>query len=434
MKKKLTFICIFALLSSPFLFAQQYRIKYSTDAKDPMSLENAIRLALENNYELLLTEQDVVIAEQRLKESKMLYLPQISVNAGATAYNLDSPTVLPESFGLRFLEENNDHKNSELFYGVGVLATQYLYTGGRTSSTVSMANAGLKEAMSRYEAVKSSVIYNVKEAFFNYLFLQQKLALIKDAYKRTDAIISKAQLKQWERVMVKAEQSTLKSEINSVNRDLEAARLKLVQTLNKEADSKIFITGDFDYIPVNVDLAKATLWAMEFRPELKSALYKLEMDNIAVKLSLARRYPDIMLGASYDRQGYDDLDDENFQLTLALKLPIGYNYGTQLRQKRAEQRQTVLKRAAIEDTIRLEVTNAFNKLTFWQQEAPARIETWDAINKELNRLDTSTMAKEDIFKTFDYFYKAGVGYLEAIKQHMLAVADLELAVGQDIRE
>jgi len=159
------------VLCAAVLPAQRYRIKYSADEKDPISLENAIRLALENNYELLLTEQDVVIAEQRLKEARYLYLPQLSVNAGATVYNADYPMVLPENLGLRFLSpQENGFRTDRLFYGAGVSATQYLYTGGRTSSTVSLANAALKEAMSRYEAVKSSVIYQTKQAFFEFLF------------------------------------------------------------------------------------------------------------------------------------------------------------------------------------------------------------------------------------------------------------------------
>jgi outer membrane protein TolC len=434
MIKRFFIIFTLAALCAAAADAQRYRIKYSSDDKDPISLENAIRLALENNYELLLTEQDVVIAEQRLKEARFLYLPQVSLNAGATAYNLDYPTILPESLGLRLITQEDNHSKNDLFYGVGVAATQYLYTGGRTSSTVGIANAGLKEAMSRYEAVKSSVIYRTKEAFFEYLFLQRKQTIIKETVDRAEKIISKGRFKPWEKILVKAEMASLTGEINKVEEELSAAHLKLLSVLNKELNSRIFISGGFEFTPGEVDLTKITLWAMEYRPELKSALYKLEMDNIAVKLSLAKRYPDIMLGLGYDRLGQDNLRDENFQVTLAMKLPIGYDYGTQLKQKRAEQRQTVLKRAAIEDGIRLQVTQAYNKFMFWQKETALRIDTWDALNREMKNIESSNLSNEEIVKTFEYYYKTGAGYLEGIKQHMLALAELELAVGQDIRE
>ena len=171
---------------------------------------------------------------------------------------------------------------------------------------------------------------------------------------------------------------------------------------------------------------------MEYRPELKSALYKLEMDNISVNLSLARRYPDIMLGASYERLGLNNIKDENMQLTLALKLPLGYDYSSQIKQKRAEQRQTILRQAEIEDKIRIEVAQAHNNLVFWQQEASNRQNNWEEINKDMAKLDLTGMSKEEIIKVYEYYYKTGVQYLEGIRQHMIAVARLELAVGRDI--
>ncbi len=427
--KRLLILTLVFCTCAVCLNAQKYRIRYSSDDKDPIEIENAIRLALENNYQLLLTEQDVIIAQQRLQEAKFLYLPQVSVNAAATSYKLDYPSILPESLGLRYL---NSTDSSEMFYGLGVQATQYLYTGGRTSSTVSLANATVKEAMSRYEAVKSSVIFEVKKAFFEYLFLQRKKLILEDIRLKAQKAVSRTHYKTWEKILVKSEMARLDSMVNQTDEELSNANLKLLSVLNKEINSKIVIQGDFDYEPVEVNLAQAKLWAMEFRPELKSALYKLEMDNIAVKLSLAKRYPDVILGVGYERLGQDTLSNENIQATLALKLPIGYDYGTQIKQKRAEQRQTILKQAAIEDSIRLQVTEAYNNLQFWQNEAPVRIATWDTINKELGDITKGDFSKEELFKVLDYYYNSGVNYLEGIKQHMLAKARLELAVGQDL--
>ncbi len=431
MKKFL--LCVLALTLALGTFAQQYRIKYTTDDKDPLSLENAIRLAIENNYQLLLTEQDVIIAEQKVKEAKFLHLPRISLNAGATAYNLDYPTIIPESLGMRFISQEEGHENSDLFYGAGVSAIQYLYTGGRTSSTVSLAKATLKEAHSRYEAVKSKTIYDVKEAFFNLLFLQKKKELFEDTSKQISKVLNKKNNKAWENILVKSELAKIQSNNNFIDEETRNASLALLKTMNKELNNTIVIQGNFELVPAEIDLKKLSVWAMEFRPELKSALYKLEMDNISVNLSLARRYPDIMLGASYERLGLNNIKDENMQLTLALKLPIGYNYSSQIKQKRAEQRQTILKQAEIEDQIRIEVAQAYNKLIFWQQEAQNRQNNWEDISKDIKQLNFNNMSKEEAVKVYEYYYKAGVEYLEGIRQHKLAIAGLELAVGQDIR-
>lgn len=430
--KKLLVLC-FTLVLALNAFAQQYRIKYSTDDKDPLSLENAIRLAIENNYQLLLTEQDVIIAQQKVKEAKFLYLPRISLNAGATAYNLDYPTIVPESLGLRFITQEEGHESKDLFYGAGVSAIQYLYTGGRTSSTVSLAKATLKEALSRYEAVKTQTIFEVKEAFFNSLFLQKKKELLEETSQKILKALNKKSSKSWENILVKSEKAKIQTDKNLIEQEIKNANLVLLKTLNKELNNTIVIKGDFELNPVEIDLKKLSVWAMEFRPELKSALYKLEMDNISVNLSLARRYPDIMLGASYERLGLNNIKDENMQLTLALKLPLGYDYASQIKQKRAEQRQTLLKQAEIEDQIRTEVAQAYNKLIFWQEEAKDRQNVWEEISQDTAKLDFNNMTKEEAIKVYEYYYKAGVQYLEGIRQHLIAVARLELAVGQDIR-
>ena len=81
----------------------------------------------------------------------------------------------------------------------------------------------------------------------------------------------------------------------------------------------------------------------------------------------------------------------------------------------------------------MQVTEAYDNLMFWQKETAARVQTWDSVNKEFKALDFQKLSKEEKLKALEYYYKAGVGYLEGIKQHMLAVAQLELAVGQDIR-
>ena len=210
-------------------------------------------------------------------------------------------------------------------------------------------------------------------------------------------------------------------------------QINILKVLNKELNSEISFEGSLDYNPIDTDLKKLNLWAMEFRPEVKGAMYKLEMDNIAVKLSMTRRYPDVLLGASYDRQGVDNLRKENMQVSLAVKLPLGYDYGTQIRQKRAEQRQTVLRQASIEDTIRTQVLGAYNNLIFWQNETPKRIKTWENINKQFKNFIKTNASLKETFESLNYYYQAGVRSLEAKKEHLLAIANLENAIGKDLK-
>lgn len=430
MKKLCCFIFLFIVLSA-FTQAQQYRLKYSSNENRPLSLENVIRLSLENSYDLLLIEQDLIIAEQRIKEAKFLYFPQFSLNGSATAYNLDYPIILPEMIGQRILWPDNNKR--DLFYGVGITAVQYLYGGGRISSTLDLARASSKETQSRYQNAKNAVIYNAKTAFYEYLYSQEKNKFTEDVLNQAKKVARSKELNLSQKILVSAELSSFESLASKAKADLNKARINLLKVLNKELNSEVSFEGSLDYNPIEVDLKKLNLWAMEFRPEVKSAMYKLEMDNIAVKLSLTRSYPDVLLGASYDRQGIDNLKQENMQVSLAVKLPIGYDYSTQVKQKRAEQRQTVLRQAAVEDTVRMQVLEAYNNLIFWQTETPARIKTWETIKSQFKDFMKTGSSLKETFESLNYYYQVGVKSLEAQKEHLLSVANLENAVGKDLK-
>ncbi len=429
------FYCLIFLFFSFSVFtqAQQYRLKYSADEKKPLSLENVIRLSLENSYDLLLIEQDLIIAEQRIKEAKFLYFPRISFNGSATAYNLDYPIILPEMIGQRLIMPDTNHKREDLFYGVGVSAVQYIYGGGRISSTLDLARASNKETQSRYQNAKNTVILAAKKAFYEYLYAQEKDKLAKEVLNKAKKITRQQELSPSQEILVSAEFSSFESLALKAKAELNKAKIDLLKVLNKEFNSEITFEGSLEYNPLEVDLKKLNLWAMEFRPEVKSAMYKLEMDNIAVKLSLTRSYPDILLGASYDRQGTDNLKQENMQLSLAFKLPLGYDYTTQVKQKRAEQRQTVLRQAAIEDTVRLQVLETYNNLNFWQTETPNRIKTWKAIKTQFKDFMKDNYSLKDSFDSLNYYYQAGVKSLEAQKEHLVAIANLENAIGKDLK-
>lgn len=432
MKKFLFFILIIACFCLN-TNAQQYRMKYSANDGRPLSLENVIRLSLENSYEVLLIEQDLVIAQQRIQEAKFLYRPQFSINASVTGYNVDYPMVLPEAVGQRLLMPDTNHRKEDLFYGVGISAVQYIYGGGRISSTLDLARAADKETLSRYQSAKNTVIYSAKTAFYEYLYAEQKNKFAQDVLKKAQEISNKKGLTPAQKILISAELAEFKSESAKVKAEFDNSKIKLLKNLNKELNTDISFEGSLDYEPIETDLKKLNLWAMEFRPEVKGAMYKVEMDNIAVKLSLTRRYPDILLGASYDRQGLDNLKQENMQATLAVKVPFGYNFGTQIRQKKAEQRQTVLRQAAVEDTVRTQVLEAYNNLLFWQEQTPQRLKTWNTVKKQFEEFTRTTSSLKENFDSLNYYYQAGIKGLEAKKEHLVAIARLENAIGKDLK-
>ena len=235
----------------------------------------------------------------------------------------------------------------------------------------------------------------------------------------------------WNQIRQQALLAQLKSAHHQAQSELNKARLHMLVSLNKELNAPITITGDFSPLKTDWDLPHLNLWAMEFRPELKSAIYALEADNIAIDLALSKRYPDIILNASYERLGADDLDDVNKQVSLAVRLPLPYNFSEQIAQKKAEQQKSTLRRAAIEDKIHVEVAENFENMRFWQEEVLDRQEAYHTLAQLIKQAPSPRPVES--LEALKAFLETAQGYLNALKQNHTAKAELEWAIGQDLQ-
>ena len=419
---------------APAVFAKkEYGLKFSSLINDNLTLENAIRLGLENSTEFLTAKQDIIIAEQKVTEAKFRYLPQFSLQGTATLYDLDYPMVLPDSVANRFLPGNYQYGDKNQFYGVGITATQYLYSGGRINGTLKMARANLKQVQSRYEIVKNQVVLNIKKAFTELLYAQHNAKLTQEVWGLAQKWYAKPTGDLWTKIRIRALLADLTTSRNQAESELKKAQLGMLINLNKELNARITIKGDFEPVKTDWDLPHMSLWAMEFRPELKSAIYALEADNIAIDLALSKRYPDIILNASYEKLGVETLNDVNKQVSLAFRLPIPYTLTEQIAEKKASQQKSALRRSAIEDKIRVQVAESFENMLFWQKEVLDRQAAYEELNELLDQAakDKPKTGTAPLEGLQDYL-KTAQGYFQAVRNNHTAKAELEWAIGQDL--
>ena len=398
-------------------------------SQETLSLDNAIRLGIKNNSQLLSQEQEMIIASQRVTEAKFLYLPIINFSAGTIASNVDYPVVLSDDFLSRYIDPNN--KNA--IYSVGVVAKQYLYAGGRHKSTVRLAKSYLKEAQNGYDTIKNNASFDIKQKFYEAVYKDERLTTSQKFLGMTKKII--ANISDYSTKM-QAEIITLteiENDIHAFTNEAEASKLQLIKSLNKELDFDIKYEGKLTPKNVEIDLDKAKLWAMEFRPEFRSALYDLEEDDIAVKLSMSRSHPSVLLLGGYENIGYSKFGGfDNYYGGLFVNLPLPYDISTQVKQKKAERRQGSLKEAKLIDEIMFEVIQSFEDLKFWKQETLRRENLYKSVNSKYKRIDKATMNKYDYLQVTKAKYSVYQDYLYAMYKQVLSEAKLEHAIGRDI--
>ncbi len=429
MNKKVILLAVCFSMTVTAVAQSNYGVNFSSLMSDHLTLENAIRLGLENNSEFLAARQEIIIAEQKVSEAKFRYLPQFALQGSASWYDADSAMILPEVATNRFLPPSKA-LDSKRYYGVGVGATQYIYSGGRIQGALKAARANLKQAQSKYESVKNATVLDIKKSFTHLLYAQEKARITQDIWQQVSHW--KVSSSGWSRVQERALLDQLRARTQTAQYELGQARLAMLVSLNKETNAPLTISGTLEPVSITGDLPHFQLWATEFRPELKTAIYALELDSIAIDLALSKRYPDILLNASYERVGDSDLDDENKQLSLAVRLPIPYTFSQQVSQQKAEQKKGTLHRAAIEDTIRVQVSSSFNKMMFWQEEVQDRQATYQELSALVDKQLRGGHVGTAPLQALQAYLQTANEYLEALRENHIAKAELEWAIGKDL--
>ena len=288
-----------------------------------------------------------------------------------TKANVKYPMVLSPEFGSHLLQPSN----YENFYTAKVSMAQPSTPADGTPIPLRLARASLKQARTRYETVKRETVLSLKTAFFGLSRAKSEVKLTQDWLDRMKGTLARMSGGSWEYIEARALISEMENTAAQARQQLSVRKLEYLKNLNRELDSSVETADDFLPDMTSIDLDKAVTWAMELRPEVKSEVYRAEMDSIALNLAMSRRSPTVMLGASYDVVGYQfPLPSNSWEATLAIQFPLAYDFWTQITQRKAEQRQGDLKRSSIQDKVRLEVRQYHQEPAFLAGHSPQTAE------------------------------------------------------------
>ena len=419
----------------PLLLALPLR---AAQVEKVFTLEDAQRLALLNDARLLSAEQDKIIAAERIKEARYLFLPEFGLQASATKYESRYPFSLSGDFRNILLFPDNPPvygvNTGEIYSGRGYMHMS-LYEGGRTVNTLRLAQAAQKQANSNHESIKMDLLLSVKEVYWRLILAQEKAAAAEGYLKSVEELLAMGRLDPWERLEAEAKLGEARARSSEARHGLDLSRLAFLKGLNIELDTPFAVAGALETKPAEIDIGKAVLWAIELRPELQSETYKAQMDAISVNLASARRIPTVFVGGDYELTGVDfPLRHNNWDVTVGIKIPFSYDYWSQIKQKRAEQRQGQLKRAELQDRVRLEVRQAYENLQYWQKEWPLRENQYQkvaALYAEANKRPNAVLPR---IRAMAGLLDLKVSYLSAVTEQILAKARLERAVGRGLEQ
>ncbi len=269
----------------------------SAQSPAPLTVEEAVALALRQNPAVAAARKSVDEAEARLKQTKADYYPQLGFNGIAKA-GLSGAT---NALGLIGLPNSPFYRN----FADSLNAYQRVCDFGRTSSAVSQQQRrkGILEA--DLDATEADVILQVRRAFYG-LLRARRLRQAADEIVRSRELI------------VRQAQAFYEGQIRSkVDLDLARVSLSQAQLAALEAENAIRIaTAEFgralggsqeaEYVlqqstlplPQPEPLSRLIEEALQNRPELRALQAERDAAAEAVRLARSQRRPFLGLAFS----------------------------------------------------------------------------------------------------------------------------------------
>lgn len=289
-----------------------------------LTLEDATKLALENNYDLvrqrllsLSSEQDRIIAQAAI-------MPRVDFNAGFGRARSGAGTVVDR--GARF----NIPTTFNNSYGAGVSLRQLVFDGGKWWNNISGAELGLKASRASVDEQRLQTIYLVEQRFYELVRAQRQLRVLGDAATRSrDQAVNVQRLFEGGRStqadVYQARANRDNDEIVRLGQErvVELARADLALAIGVDPSEPLNVAEPprlFDDPALPPAAHEAVERALANRPSLKAFALQAESQRKFAKAASGDYWPTVTLDGSYNRNARDlpTFDDPNLGLSSQL--------------------------------------------------------------------------------------------------------------------
>ena len=270
----------------------------SVNTNKIIEVDDCVKIALEHHPTIQSAMSNAEIYKSRIAQAWANYFPTFSAGI---SYSRNDMQVSNFAFPTQ---------KYDMFYVPSISGNLLLFDFGKTKAQADLAKRTYESAQFSLQTSINTVIYNVKQSYYNLLFAQQQVKVYEDTVK--DYTLHLEQAKAYYDIGSKPKIDVLTAEYNLGN-----AKLNLIKAQNTLKIAYVQLSNamgmpeysDYDVIDnlkakeydINIDDAVNT--AYETSPELLAAKKKADASELLVRSSRRAFTPNIQGFASYSRGG-----------------------------------------------------------------------------------------------------------------------------------
>jgi outer membrane protein TolC len=251
-----------------------------------------------------------------------------------------------------------------------------LYTGGRLTAAYKQARYGLLASQESVRQTNQETVFNVKQAFLNYLVMREFVKVTEEASSLAEKTL--ANVKNMYEVGIASRLDLLRAEVRAANQkppliqarnSVKIAEAGLKTVLGLDVSQPVEIVGELTYRPVEVDPAASLSSALANRPELSLINYQKMISEEMRKIAVAGGLPTVAVSGNYNYWGnylkFNSVSWENFySFNLIISVPLfkGFQTPAQVAEAQAAIREIEQTRKGLTDAIKFEVESSLLNL------------------------------------------------------------------------
>lgn len=422
-----------------WLKAHRSRREREQVIKGALSLQDAVKLALANNKSLLAVAEEKEIARGRIVESYSGALPWLTATGRYSRLDeVGSFDIGGQNVSLGF-EDN---------YSAGLEVKQPLYRGGAIGAAI---RAAAIYACLSDEAVRDKVqdtIYKVAKAYSEVLLAKHLYEANEHALKSTESHrddvkekLAQGVVSRLDVLRAEVDVSNFKAETIRQDNRIKLARTNLLRSMGVSQESDIELSSELTYERMEMDIEEAVRVACENRPDLREAELNVRLQKEALRVAQSKYLPEIDLTFNQDWANPDPhnstLDEwgDAWTAGVTVSWPLfdGMRREGRVQREKATLKQKKIRLADTEEQTLLEirqaVLNVRSAAEFVGSQGLNRAKAQEALRLAEVGYREGINSEVEVIDARAAFIKAVGLYHEAVFNHVVAMLDLQKAVG-----
>ncbi|MCD8139073.1 MAG: TolC family protein [Planctomycetaceae bacterium] len=399
-----------------------------TRADGPLSIDDAIKLALQYSKPLQKTVYNREVIRGQRMSAYGVVLPSAQVVAGYSRW-----------------EKRNDYLNTDVDnYSAGLTVTQPLWQGSMIPATLRQAQLSVALTDEQIRESIQTLIQDVANTYYDILLAQHLVETHREALVSAEAQLRMTTERRrqetatdYDVLRAQVDVASYRAQMISEQNSVDSNRVRLLKLMGISQDSEITLSDKLTFLPMRPVFERAVEVASSNRPDLRQAEIEARVQQEAIRIAQSEFFP--MVSANFSQDfGKTSLRTHGFsrrpwEAGVQASLDFGIDNFGNLRRTRAEARQAEIEVLNRQELTLMEIRQEMNNLTNSEEMVRSLEVNQDAAREALRLVlvgyQAGVRTEVDVTDARRALTEVQGQYYSALTDHTKSRLNLQVAMG-----